>query len=84
MSFSHVDLQGLVFFFFYLVSSIPPDSYTQLHLLPDSPSFEEEDLMEKSYLALTIPRSLILYVIFGCGSLHLFLPIVEEQFSDDG
>ena len=85
MSFAHTDLVVLV----SLVSSIPSGScaLSVLFLPPVLQSFlssDGRDLLETSYLELSVPRSLTLIVMPGCGSQYLFPSASGESFSDDG
>ena len=43
-----------------------------------------EVLKEKGHLGLSIPRSLTLCILSGCGSLYLFPSAAGGSFSDDG
>lgn len=40
--------------------------------------------METSHLGPSVPRSLTLCIMAGCGSLHLFPTAAGGRFSDDG
>lgn len=78
-SLCHVE--GLV----SLVSSIPSGSYILFHVLfcrvgPLSP--EKRDLMATSCSGLSVPRSLTLCRLSGCGSLYLFPSTAGRSFWD--
>ena len=72
-----------VLFSWCLPSPLILHSFFSPPLSQGSLSCEGRDLMETSFLGLTILRSLILYIVFGCGSLFLFLVAAEGSFSYD-
>lgn len=77
----HADLEELVL----LVPSVLSGSYTLLRPRPQgSLGPERRDLMETFYLELSIPRSLALCILSGCGSLYLFPSAARGSFSNDG
>ena len=55
-----------------------------LPLLQTSLNPKEKDLMETFLLGLSVPWSLSLCIMSGCGCLYLFPSAAEGTFSDDG
>ena len=78
MYINPVDVEGLVF----MVSSIPFGSYALYasSFLQSSLSSGWRDVMETSPVELTFPKSLILCIIYDCGSPICFHLLQEEVF----
>lgn len=77
MCVDHVGLDNLVL----LLSSIPLALVLSLPpILQGSLTPARRELMDPSHIELSVPRSLILCVVSGCGSLYL-LHLLQEEAS---
>jgi hypothetical protein len=68
---------GVFYSLLILTISLPP--LPQSFLGPQG-----RDLLVTSHLGLSLPRSIILFTVSGCGPLYLFLSMAGGNFSDYG